>query len=41
MGDIKKRMAIVRARRFNKYGDSVWDRMSFVALGESDEIFWN
>jgi hypothetical protein len=39
MGDIKKRMAIVRARRFNKYGDSVWDRMSFVALERATKYF--
>jgi hypothetical protein len=40
MGDIKKRMAIVRARRFNKYG-SVWDRMSIRGAGESEKIFRN
>jgi hypothetical protein len=39
MGDIKKRMATVRARRFNKYGDSTWNLASLVALGKAKEYF--
>jgi hypothetical protein len=39
MGDIKKRMATVRAHRFNRYGDSKWDTLSWDALGRAKEYF--
>lgn len=39
MGDVKKRMATVRARRFKRYGDSEWDVLSLKALDRAKEYF--